>query len=39
MNQISKEQQEILRQAVSTFGIDAQQDMVIEEMTELTKAI
>ena len=30
---------EILRKAIDTYGINAQLDMCIEEMSELTKAI
>lgn len=36
---ISKDQQVVLKQVISTWGIDAQHDMAIEEMSELTKAI
>lgn len=35
----SKEQQEVMREALSTYGFDAQCDIAIEEMSELTKAI
>ena len=34
-----KEFKEILQKAIDTYGKDAQQDMCIEEMSELTKAI
>lgn len=35
----SKEQTAVLQEALDTFGIDKQLDIVIEEMAELTKAI
>lgn len=31
--------QEVLRVAIDTYGIKAQTDMIIEEMSELTKAL
>ena len=34
-----KEQREICKQALDTYGIDKQLDIAIEEMAELTKAI
>ena len=34
-----KEQREICKKALDTFGIDKQLDIAIEEMAELTKAI
>lgn len=30
---------EILQKAIDTYGVNAQSDMVIEEMSELTKEI
>lgn len=36
---MNKEFDEILQKAIDTYGKDAQQDMCIEEMAELTKAI
>jgi hypothetical protein len=30
---------EVMQKAIDTYGIDAQEDMVIEEMSELAKAI
>lgn len=35
----SKEQTEVLKEALDTYGIDNQLDIAIEEMSELTKAI
>lgn len=35
----SSDQKKILHDALSTYGIDAQYDIAIEEMSELTKAI
>ncbi len=35
----SKEQTEVLQEALNTYGIDKQLDIAIEEMAELTKAI
>ena len=35
----SKEQTEVLKEALYTFGTDKQLDIAIEEMAELTKAI
>lgn len=32
-------EQEVLRAAIDTYGIKAQTDMMIEEMSELTKAL
>ena len=30
---------ELLKKAINTYGVQAQKDMMIEEMSELTKAI
>lgn len=32
-------QEKVMREALSTYGVDAQCDIAIEEMSELTKAI
>lgn len=35
----TEEQQKIMLNALKTYGVDAQDDIAIEEMSELTKAI
>ena len=35
----TEEQQKIMQNAVRKYGVDAQDDIAIEEMSELTKAI
>lgn len=35
----TEEQKRIMRDAIETYGIPAQTDMMIEEMSELTKAL
>ena len=37
--EFSKEQTAVLQEALDTYGIDKQLDILIEEMAELTKAI
>ena len=39
MKELDKQQRKVLRSAINTYGVSTQQDVAIEEMSELIKAI